>query len=289
LNLYAPQEPKILGAPRTFIESGRFSFQDSLASDERERKNPWLLLERSQDPQVIPAIADANTIQYIFHLSLGSEITLRGDNGSLVRLRLVGALRGSIFQGELLIAESAFLRVFPEHQGYQFFLLDAPPHRIGEMRKAVQEALSDWGTSIESSQERLAAYHRVENTYLSTFQSLGALGLILGTAGLAAILLRNVLERQSELALLRASGYSRTVLSSIIVIENVVLLCWGLASGAICAFLAIAPALQSRGISFPFATAGLVLFSVFAAGLISSLISVVAAVRSPLLPALHSE
>ena len=289
LNLYAPQEPKILGAPRAFIDSGRFSFQDSLASNEQQRKNPWLLLEGSPDPQVIPAIADANTIQYILHLSLGSEITIRGDNGRPVRLRLVAALRDSIFQGELLIAESSFLRIFPEHQGYKFFLLDVPQNRLAELRKTLQHTLSDWGVAFETSQERLAAYHRVENTYLSTFQSLGALGLILGTAGLAAILLRNVLERRSELALLRATGYSQPVLAAIIVLENVVLLSWGLVSGAICAFLAIAPALQARGASFPFAMAGLVLFSVFAAGLLSSLLSVFAAIHSPLLPALRSE
>jgi ABC-type lipoprotein release transport system permease subunit len=56
------------------------------------------------------------------------------------------------------------------------------------------------------TEERLANFHRVENTYLSTFQMLGGLGLILGTLGMAAVLLRNVLERRRELALLRAVG-----------------------------------------------------------------------------------
>ena len=58
-----------------------------------------------------------------------------------------------------------------------------------------------------SAVERLAAFHRVENTYLSTFQALGGLGLLLGTVGLSAIMFRNVLERRRELALLRAVGY----------------------------------------------------------------------------------
>jgi hypothetical protein len=53
--------------------------------------------------------------------------------------------------------------------------------------------------------------------------------------------------------------------------------------------LSVITALQSRGISFPVTIAGLVLLSVFAAGLISSMVSVVVAVRSPLLSALHSE
>jgi len=37
-----------------------------------------------------------------------------------------------------------------------------------------------------STPEKLAAFHRVENTYLSTFQALGGLGLLLGTLGLGA-------------------------------------------------------------------------------------------------------
>jgi putative ABC transport system permease protein len=289
LNLYAPQEPEILGVPRAFIDAGRFSFQDSIPADETRRKNPWFLLESSPDDGVIPAIADANTVQYILHLSLGSEIVVRGDNGNQARIRFVATLRDSIFQGKLLISESAFLRLFPDHQGYRFFLLDVHPSQSAEIRKSLQELLADYGFSVESSQDRLSAYHRVENTYLSTFQSLGALGLVLGTAGLAALLLRNVLERRSELALLRAIGYSKISLASIIVFENVVLLCCGLVSGALCAILAIAPALQTRGVAFPFTMAALILLAVFVAGMISSLIAVVVAVRSPLIPALRAE
>jgi hypothetical protein len=289
LNLYAPKEPKIIGAPHRFLAAGRFSFQDSIASDEVQRKNPWLLLESSTDPAVIPAVADANTIQYILHLSLGSEITVRSDAGTPVRLRLVAALRDSIFQAELIISESNFLRSFPEHQGYRFFLLDLPQARAAEAKKDLQEQLADWGLNIEESRERLSAYHRVESTYLSTFQSLGSLGLVLGTFGLATILLRNVLERRQELALLRATGYRKWILSGIILSENFALICWGLLSGAICAFLAVIPALQSRGAAFPFAISGLILLSVLAAGMISSVLAVIAALRSPLLFALHSE
>ena len=77
---------------------------------------------------------------------------------------------------------------------------------------------------VESSRERLAGFHRVENTYLSTFQSLGALGLVLGTIGLLAVLLRNVLERRAELALLRAMGYRERTLAAMVVAEHVLLL-----------------------------------------------------------------
>jgi ABC-type antimicrobial peptide transport system permease subunit len=111
----------------------------------------------------------------------------------------------------------------------------------------------------------------------------------LGTLGLATVLLRNVLERRQELALLRAVGYRRRILSGIIVAENLVLMGWGLLSGTICAFLAILPALHPRGASFPLGMACLILMAVLAAGLASSLLAVLAAFRSPLLAALRSE
>ena len=75
--------------------------------------------------------------------------------------------------------------------------------------------------------ERLASFHRVENTYLSTFQALGGLGLLLGTIGLAAVMFRNVLERRRELALLRAVGYDAASVSTMILAEAALLLVAG--------------------------------------------------------------
>lgn len=289
LNLYAPQDPKVLGVPHSFISEGRFSFQDSLAATPDEKRNPWLLLERETTDGAVPAIADANTIQYILHLAVGSEIVLRRHDGTPVRLRLVAALRDSVFQGELLVSDAAFLRLFSEQEGFRFFLLDLPPQRSAELTPVLEERLAEWGFSVESTQKRLASFHTVENTYLSTFQSLGALGLVLGTVGLAAVLLRNVLERRKELALLRAVGYRRLVLSVIIVSENMLLVAAGLACGAVCASLAILPALTARGVTFPAAMVGLVLVGVLLVGLAASVVAVRAAINSPLLAALRSE
>ena len=81
---------------------------------------------------------------------------------------------------------------------------------------------------MQSAPARLAAFHRVENSYLETFRALGALGLLLGTVGLAAVLMRNVLERRRELALLRAVGYRPRHLAVMVLAENLFLLVVGL-------------------------------------------------------------
>ena len=97
------------------------------------------------------------------------------------------------------------------------------------MTELLESRLSDFGVDVASTAERLAGFHRVEYTYLSTFQMLGGLGLVLGTLGLGAILLRNVLERRRELALLRALGYTQSDFLTMVVAENVLLLVGGLA------------------------------------------------------------
>jgi ABC-type antimicrobial peptide transport system permease subunit len=148
----------------------------------------------------------------------------------------------------------------------------------------------DFGADATGTAERLAQFHRVENTYLSTFQTLGGLGLLLGTVGLAAVLFRNVLERRRELALLAAVGYRRGHFLLMVAAENALLLAGGLAAGAVCAALAITPAVVERGGTVPLSSGGaLLLFAVFVTGLLSSIIAVRLATRSPVLAALRSE
>jgi putative ABC transport system permease protein len=297
LNLYQPRNPRILAPTDDFISESRFSFQASLAKTEAEKANPWLLLKQNtgsppetQNPQsIVPVIADANSLTYVLHLKLGDEMTINAGNGVPVRLRVVAALSDSIFQSELLMSESNFLRLFPEQEGSRVFLIDAPPEKAGHVASVLEDRLSDFGFDAMGADERLAGFHQVENTYLSTFQTLGGLGLLLGTLGLATVLLRNVIERRRELALMRAVGYQGSHLGLMVVAENGLMLGCGLLTGVLCALLAIIPALMARGGQLSAPSLGLLLLAVLVTGLAASLIAVRAAVRAPVLPALRTE
>ena len=105
-----------------------------------------------------------------------------------------------------------------------------------------------------------------------------------------AVLLRNVLERRRELALLRAVGYQTKDLFLIVVAENAVLLGCGLSLGAIAAAVAVGPAALERGARLPISAFGAgLLVSVLAAGLLSSLLATRAALRAPLVASLRSD
>ena len=188
------------------------------------------------------------------------------------------------------MSQAHFLTLFPEQEGYQQLLVEAPAGRASAVASAMEDALSDLGADATGTAERLAEFHKVENTYLTTFQTLGGLGLLIGTVGLAAVLLRNVLERRRELALLGAVGYRRRHFLLMVMAENALLLTAGLASGAVCAGLATAPAIAERGGRLPLTSGGaLLLFVVFATGLLSSMIATRAVIRGPLLESLRSE
>jgi ABC-type antimicrobial peptide transport system permease subunit len=129
----------------------------------------------------------------------------------------------------------------------------------------------------------------VQNTYLSTFQTLGGLGLLLGTFGLATVMLRNVLERQSELALLRAIGFRRSSVAELVLWENGFILLWGLVAGSVSAILATSPNLLSRGANLPWLSLAMLLIAVFVTGMIAALFAVISASRLPIVTTLRGE
>jgi hypothetical protein len=289
LNLYEPKNPRILAPSDAFLAKGRFAFQSARTSTDAERDNPWLLLTRDEPDGSIPVIGDANSMTYVLHKAVGEDIVIR-RGGKDIRLRLVAALRDSLFQGELLMSQANFMKLFPDQHGYRVMLVEAPAAQASAVAAQLEDAMADLGADATSTTERLAQFHRVENTYLSTFQALGGLGLVLGTIGLATVLLRNVLERRRELALLGAVGFRSGHVLTMVVAENVLLLGCGLLAGAVCAGLAIAPAVAERGGRIPLSSSGALLLSaVFITGLISSIVAMNAATRAPLLSSLRSE
>jgi putative ABC transport system permease protein len=289
LNLYRPQSPRLLGATNDFTRQNRFSFARSMAETPEEQANPWLLLERRFEDGAVPAIGDATSLAYVFRLAVGDDFVMQGPDGRPLTLRIVAALRDSVLQSELILSDANFTHLFPRSDGFRVFLIGAEAARVPAVTTALEEQLSDFGMDVQSAAERLASYHRVENTFLTTFQALGALGLILGTLGLGTVLLRNVLERQRELALLQATGYRRSHLVRMVLAESVFVLACGLVLGAGSAAVAIAPAYLERAQPFPYLTTLGLLGAVLMAGLLSTIMATRAVATLPLLASLKNE
>ncbi len=151
----------------------------------------------------------------------------------------------------------------------------------------LERTLAGFGFDAVPTAQRLQAFQAVENTYLGTFQTLGGLGLLLGTLGLSVVLLRNLLERRGELATMQAIGFWRRALAWLVVAENSLLLVAGVAVGAASALVAVSPHLHGGHALVPWLSLGLTLLLVLAAGTLASLAAVRRVTREELLPALR--
>ncbi|HEY3579841.1 MAG TPA: FtsX-like permease family protein, partial [Pyrinomonadaceae bacterium] len=140
LNLYQPRNPKIIAPPESFLEENRFTFQSSI---DPQQQNPWLLLNREFADGAVPVIADANSLTYVLHLKVGDDLIL-DHGGQPLRLRVVAALSDSIFQSELLMSDKNFVRLFPDEQGYHFFLLDTPAAKSSAVAATLEDRLTDF-------------------------------------------------------------------------------------------------------------------------------------------------
>ncbi|MSR56673.1 MAG: ABC transporter permease [Planctomycetaceae bacterium] len=280
LNIYRTSQPTILGVSPEMFKRGGFKFVGAGSG------SPWSALHDSQDG-IIPVIGDMNTLQYSLHVGLGQTLELRDEFQKPFTVRIAGILDSSVFQGVLMMDGDQFQRLYPSRFGAQYFLIDVPLSKADAVTDLLESKLA--GFDAERVADRLANFLAVQNTYLSTFQALGGLGLLLGTVGLSTVMLRNVLERRSELALLRAVGFRDGAVAWLVVCENALLLGWGLACGSISALFAMLPHLLSTGADVPWRDVFVIVAAVFAAGMIAALAAVRSAVRTPVLATLRGE
>ncbi len=287
LNLYQAAKPRVLGVPDSLIDRGGFSFGDTEAKSPQEKANPWLLLQNIGD--TVPAFVEENTAIWQLKKGLGDVIEVQDEEGRPVKLRIAGMLKDSVFQSEVLIADAAFRRSFPRTEGFSYFLIDVAPGTDPSLvRRTFEENLGVYGMEVTRTTDRVAAYLAVQNTYLSTFQLLGGFGLLLGVLGLAVVLLRNVWERRSELALLRAMGYRVGTLNRLVFIENSLLLLLGLGVGVLTALIAVAPHMAGGG-SVPWGRLALMLGAVLIVGIVAAGAAMMASVRTPIVAGLRQE
>ena len=303
-NVYQAMQPRVLGVPQTFVDhydNGAnntttvtpFTWATQAGGDALQ-KNPWHLLDSDMPPHAgtpddpIPVVIDKNTAMYSLKLYLGTaeQFDVTYENRT-VTFQVAGLLSNSILQGSLLINETDFTTVFPKVSGYRFFL--ATNHGNSQSDTVLETQFIDQGLDMQSTQSLLESLLAVQNTYISAFQSLGALGLLLGTFGLATVQLRSILERRKELALMRAAGFGGRRLAKMVLWENLVLLLGGLATGVLAAAFAVVPHMFFTQAAPPGSDLVIMIGIILIVGMVAGLVAVRATLQAPLISSLRGE
>lgn len=242
-NLYQAARPRVLGVPKA-IEGLQADVGDA-AFRWTTGEPAWSLLRvkgSGSSAEPIPVVIDQNTAMWSLGMrgGIGEVRSFEYENGTL-SFRVVGLLSNSVLQGSLLISEDNFTRAFPLLSGYQRLLVRSGDADAEELTRVLENRLSDSGVDVRDTKSLLAGMLEVQNTYLRTFQGLGALGLLLGTFGLAAAQLRSVYERRAEFALLQAVGFSRQRIFQLVLTESLQILGGGLLIAILAALAALLP------------------------------------------------
>lgn len=295
-NLFQVAQPTVLGVSKRLQEihdisptSMEFEWAQAVQDG-----NPWSPLAASatgQESSPIPVILDQNTALWSLKqgASLGAIIKL--DLASRpVYFKTVALLSNSVLQGKLLISEENFQQLYPEVSGYSYFLINSgrreEPQIVAE---TLEKGWASSGLDVQYSQEILKRFLGVQNTYISAFQSLGALGLLLGTFGLIAVQVRSVLERRREFAVMRAVGFSPGRIARILTLETAILLGGGLLMGVLCALVALVPYVLEVGPELSVLSPLLMLLMVMLVGFVAALITVRTANKQSVLDGLRGE
>ena len=279
-NLNATTRPTVVGVGPALIDRSGFRFVNHAPLDAEAGGNPWRLIDRLgwDGDTSIPAVLDQATAQWGLKLGgVGSRFTLPDEAGDAVEFRIVGLLEPGILQGRVLVSERAFQRLFPSRSGYGMALLDSSglePSLRALVPAAARAAWADAGVTLEPAIDRLRGLQAVQNTFLAGFQALGTLGLLLGTAGVAAVQVQGVVERIGGLAVLRAVGFTLLRVRSLLALETLVSVGLGILAGTLAGGMAVWPALAGGTARMPLAwiaaSGGLTLASAIVAGWLAS-------------------
>jgi len=288
LNLNRVTHPQLIGVmPEELAKRKAFTFTGM--TDEVDPGNPWMVLEKKLPEGIIPAVADLSVIVWGLGKAIGDVLTYSDEKGEIFQLKLVGGLANSVFQGNIIISEKTFIQKYPSISGYRLFLIDVSPERVENVADGLSWAMQDQGLDLTPASTRLADFNTVQNTYLSIFLILGSFGLLLGSVGLGVVVWRNVNERRGELALLRAVGYNKKSIQTILLSEHVALLAAGILFGILAALLAILPSLLTPGAEIPYSTILIILVVVSLNGGMWTYLAAAWATKEDLIPALRKE
>jgi ABC-type antimicrobial peptide transport system permease subunit len=251
MNLNRVLRPNLLGInPVKLDRIGAFSFVNLDPSINPD--HPWTGLIRDCGKGIIPAFADQSVITWGLGKKIGDTVVYYDESGNPLYLKLVGGLENSLFQGSILIADSLFQIFFPSVRGSNVMLVDGPATAAQNIRDRLETLFIDFGMVVSLAADKLAAFQSVQNTYLSVFMILGGLGILIGTIGFGFLILRNILERRTELALMSAIGFRRKDIFRMLLAENFLILLAGMSTGLIAAFAGIIPELFSPEYQIPF-------------------------------------
>ena len=212
--------------------------------------------------------------------AVGEEINLHDATGNLIQIPLTGIYKNTDTMQGLVLGTEAFDRVIPAQQQtiQMIFISAAEGQDVGELQDRLIDAVSDNPVAIVQTMDELVEQQAgMIDQLLNMIYALLGLALIIAVLGIVNTLALSVIERKTELGMLRAIGTQRGQVRTAIMLESTQIAIFGALIGAVMGTYigwAFVSSLSGEGISsvaIPWGTIAVVLVAAAVVGVVAAL------------------
>ena len=239
LNLNKVSTPHVLGINLHEIENSAFKISNFIQPDTTDYIS---FLTRKQNI-AYPVLVDETVLTWSLGKALGDTLWYQNAAAEPVALLLAGTLPNTIFQGHILMDYELFKSIWPGIAGTETALIQSEPQSADQIKALLSTALSEYGISLITTNDRLRQFNSVTDTYLTIFMTLGCIGLLLGIMCFIIIIRKQMTMRKSQIQLYLILGYTTPGLYKLYYKENLMIPLYAFISGFIAALLSIGPAI----------------------------------------------
>ena len=231
------------GVDDGFIEHGGIPLEDwnrDLGDTQREA---WLSLKNNQDIVFVDssfALVDPNTGESISGITLpiGKSISLIDiSNPGNSREVVVG---GILSQSSQLFSQGIWMNgeIVDEQFGgvsTRIYVSHDSETSSSDLEKSLSEDLAPGGVYTSVIEDEILIILGLIFAILAIFQAYLALGLIVGIAGIGVVTYRSVSERSQQIGMLRALGFTKSMVMRSMIVEITWVSLLGMINGAVVA------------------------------------------------------
>jgi len=238
---------QVVGIDRAFIDNSRLPLQTRATGYDSDAA-VWAAVLGNPDVAVIDstAIPSTGTIRVggpTFQLQGVSPDTRTMQpvalqvtdplSGKARTIQVIGVLdsRVAAFSG-VMVSDQTFGALFDRPLLTEFEVKLEPGVKADQMAKTIESALVSYGIQADSYQAMVDTSTRYSRGFLTIIEGFMLLGLVVGIAALGVISFRSVVERRQQIGMLRAIGYTRSMVVASFVIESGIITLLGILSGA---------------------------------------------------------
>ena len=288
LNLNQVKQPTMLAIHPVYFDT-RQAFSFSRLHPDVDEKHPWLTLNKEFAAGVIPCFADQTVITYGMQKKIGDTLLYTDESGKPLKIIIMGGLNNSVFQGNILVSADLFSKYFPSAGSSELMLIDGDFRKQKAIAERLEYIFQDFGMVVTPASERLAQFNSVENTYLSVFMLLGGLGVLIGTIGLGIVVFKTIRDREPEIALYQAMGFTKRFVLRLVAAEYLLILVSGLIIGTVSALIGLIPTMLAQDTPIPWGFIAAILLVIFISGLLWIVLPVRTALKKNLVKSLRTE